>query len=231
MDKHETKKEKNSLNTFTQSDCSNTQNIRPLTVTIKLVSVLIQIKNRLKNNESIKFDKLKTTLIDARAFFRIVLNSGFSQTEIEDLKDDANDLLNKIKNELVNKKDKRFISELIEDFKGVDQSFKDKKESKNKPNFEDFFINTTPEQIELLKELIRPLKGKELAMFISLAFNDFEILNLKQNSKDGFNQKSFVEMQNKINQSVNKFLDSYLVFTGNDKDLEALKKQLETILK
>ena len=96
---------------------------------------------------------------------------------------------------------------------------------------DDFFINTTPEQIELLKELISPLKGKELAMFISLAFNRFKILNLKSNSKDGFNQKTFIEIQGKTNQSVNKFLDRYFVFTGDTKDFETLEKQLNTILK
>lgn len=106
-----------------------------------------------------------------------------------------------------------------------------KKAGKIKPNFEDFFKNVNSEQIELIKELINPLKGKELAIFISLAFNHFEILKLKSNSKDGFNQKTFIEMQGKTNQSVNKFLDRYFGFTGDTKDLEALEKQLNTILK
>lgn len=102
---------------------------------------------------------------------------------------------------------------------------------KKPTKIEDFFIDTTAEQNKQLSKLISPLKGKELAMFISLAFNDFKILNLKQNSKDGFNQKSFIEMQNKVNQSVNKYLDAYFGFTGDNKDLESLKKQLNTILK
>lgn len=102
---------------------------------------------------------------------------------------------------------------------------------KKPTKIEDFFIDTTAEQNKQLSKLISPLKGKELAMFISLAFNDFKILNLKSNAKDGFNQKSFIEMQNKVNQSVNKYLDAYFGFTGDNKDLESLKKQLNTILK
>lgn len=38
-------------------------------------------------------------------------------------------------------------------------------------------------------------------------------------------------MQNKVNQSVNKYLDTYFDFTGDTKDFETLEKQLNTILK
>ena len=106
-----------------------------------------------------------------------------------------------------------------------------KTEVKKVTKIDDFFINTSPKQIKLIKELLSPLEGKELAMFISLTFNDFKILNLKSNAKDGFSQKSFIEIQNKKNASVNKYLLANNKFSGHLEDLEVLKNQLSTILK
>lgn len=144
-----------------------------------------------------------------------------------------NELLDQLKNEsesILKGTKKQQFNTLVDRYKRL-LKIPTKEEIKNKPTFEDFFINTTPEQAERLKEFIKPLKGKDLAMFINLAFNDFEILNLKSNSKDGFNQKTFIEIQNKNYASVNKYLLANNKFNGNSKDLTSLEKQLSTILK
>lgn len=106
-----------------------------------------------------------------------------------------------------------------------------KKESKIKPKFEDFFKNITPKQLEKIKKIIEPLKGKNLAIFISLGINEFNFLKFDTHSKDGFSQKGFIQIQNKNYGSVNKYLTQGNHFTGYNDDLIKLKTQLETILK
>ena len=106
------------------AEFENTQRIRPFTITLSLESVLFKIKTRLANKQQIYFNELKDDLIKTKELFKTVLNSEFSKDEIESLKDDINDFLTKIKKELTNTKNKRFVSELIEDFKSIDLDLK-----------------------------------------------------------------------------------------------------------
>lgn len=128
---------------------------------------------------------------------------------------------------ILNLKENEQIKILVDRYKKL--LSEPKKESKIKPKFEDFFKNITPEQLEKIKEVLKDLNGKYLAVFISLAYNDFDILKIENNNKNGLSQKSFVEIQGKKYGSVNKYLDSNTKYNGNKNDMEKIEKQLETI--
>jgi hypothetical protein len=106
-------------------------------------------------------------------------------------------------------------------------------EQTKKPiEFEDFFFDVTPKQLKQIKENFINYKGKKLAIFISLAVNEFDVLKIESNDKSGFSCSNFVRMfkENNNYTSVNNFLDANYKFKGNNKDLEQIKKQLQSIL-
>ena len=105
-------------------------------------------------------------------------------------------------------------------------------QTKKQINFEDFFLGVTPEQLKQIKENFINYQGKKLAIFISLAVNEFDVLKIESNDKSGLSCSNFVRMfkENNNNQSVNKHLNANNKFNGNDKDLEQIKKQLQSIL-
>lgn len=144
--------------------------------------------------------------------------------------DYLNKLVSKNENEtILNPKENEQFKILVDRYKKL--LSEPKKESKIKPKFEDFFKNITPKQLEKIKKIIEPLKGKNLAIFISLGINEFNFLKFDTHSKDGFSQKGFIQIQNKNYGSVNKYLTQGNHFTGYNDDLIKLKTQLETILK
>ncbi|WP_188457294.1 hypothetical protein [Psychroflexus planctonicus] len=108
------------------AEFEDTKKINPFTITISLTSIFYKLKNDIKNNKKIDLIDLKNRINRAKEFYRIVQNNDFDKTEIENLKDDINDLLTKIENEFAEAKDKdkRFIAELIEDFKSIDLDLK-----------------------------------------------------------------------------------------------------------
>jgi len=113
------------------------------------------------------------------------------------------------------------------------KSKEDNPEQTKKPiEFEDFFFDVTPKQLKQIKENFINYKGKKLAIFISLAVNEFDVLKIESNDKSGFSCSNFVRMfkENNNYTSVNNFLDANYKFKGNNKDLEQIKKQLQSIL-
>ena len=113
------------------------------------------------------------------------------------------------------------------------KSKEDNPEQTKKPiEFEDFFFGVTPEQLKQIKENFINYQGKKLAIFISLAVNEFDVLKIESNDKSGFSCSNFVRMfkENNNYTSVNNFLDANYKFKGNNKDLEQIKKQLQSIL-
>jgi len=98
-------------------------------------------------------------------------------------------------------------------------------QTKKQINFEDFFLGVTPEQLKQIKENFINYQGKKLAIFISLAVNEFDVLKIESNDKSGLSCSNFVRMfkENNNNQSVNKHLNANNKFNGNDKDLEQIK--------
>jgi hypothetical protein len=106
------------------------------------------------------------------------------------------------------------------------------KRTKKQIEFEDFFFDVTPKQLKQIKENFINYKGKKLAIFISLAVNEFDVLKIESNDKSGFSCSNFVRMfkENNNYTSVNNFLDANYKFKGNNKDLEQIKKQLQSIL-
>jgi uncharacterized protein YjaZ len=104
-------------------------------------------------------------------------------------------------------------------------------QTKKQIEFEDFF-DVTPEQLKQIKEKFYNYKAKKLAIFISLAVNEFDILKIESNNKSGLSCSDFVRMfkENNNYSSVNNFLDANYKFNGNNKDLEQIKKQLQSIL-
>lgn len=107
----------------------------------------------------------------------------------------------------------------------------DSVELKKENSFEDFFKNVTPEQLEQIKDLIKPLTGKQLAIFIDLAISEFEILSFQPNSKTGLSQKDFVTIQGKKYGAVHKSQDHNYKVTETKNEKEPLREQLKTILK
>jgi len=105
-------------------------------------------------------------------------------------------------------------------------------QTKKQIEFEDFFFDVTPKQLKQIKENFINYKGKKLAIFISLAVNEFDVLKIESNDKSGFSCSNFVRMfkENNNYTSVNNFLDANYKFKGNNKDLEQIKKQLQSIL-
>ena len=105
-------------------------------------------------------------------------------------------------------------------------------QTKKSIEFEDFFFDVTPKQLKQIKENFINYKGKKLAIFISLAVNEFDVLKIESNDKSGFSCSNFVRMfkENNNYTSVNNFLDANYKFKGNNKDLEQIKKQLQSIL-
>jgi len=105
-------------------------------------------------------------------------------------------------------------------------------QTKKQIKFEDFFFDVTPKQLKQIKENFINYKGKKLAIFISLAVNEFDVLKIESNDKSGFSCSNFVRMfkENNNYTSVNNFLDANYKFKGNNKDLEQIKKQLQSIL-
>ena len=113
------------------------------------------------------------------------------------------------------------------------KSKEDNPEQTKKPiEFEDFFFGVTPEQLKQIKENFINYQGKKLAIFISLAVNEFDVLKIESNDKSGLSCSNFVRMfkENNNNQSVNKHLNANNKFNGNDRDLESINKQLQSIL-
>jgi hypothetical protein len=105
-------------------------------------------------------------------------------------------------------------------------------QTKKQIKYEDFFFDVTPKQLKQIKENFINYKGKKLAIFISLAVNEFDVLKIESNDKSGFSCSNFVRMfkENNNYTSVNNFLDANYKFKGNNKDLEQIKKQLQSIL-
>jgi len=105
-------------------------------------------------------------------------------------------------------------------------------QTKKQIEFEDFFFDVTPKQLKQIKENFINYKGKKLAIFISLAVNEFDVLKIESNDKSGFSCSNFVRMfkENNNYTSVNNFLDANYKFKGNDRDLESINKQLQSIL-
>jgi hypothetical protein len=113
------------------------------------------------------------------------------------------------------------------------KSKEDNPEQTKKPiEFEDFFFGVTPEQLKQIKENFINYQGKKLAIFISLAVNEFDVLKIESNDKSGFSCSNFVRMfkENNNYSSVNNFLDANYKFKGNNRDLEQIKKQLQSTL-
>lgn len=149
--------------------------------------------------------------------------------EIQNLNTELYNLLNHIEAEYKPLENQSFFIE----FKNTisDKLEKKRKPQQQKPIINNFFKNVNSEQLEQIKEVLKDLEGKNLAMFISLGVNEFNFLKLENHSKSGLSQKTFIEMQDKRYQSVNKYLDNQYDFNGNNEDQNIIKNQLNTILK
>lgn len=106
------------------------------------------------------------------------------------------------------------------------------KKIKKEVKFEDFFIKISTKQISDIKNKFNNLQGKDLAIFIHLCYNKFEILKIKQHDKQGFSAKNFVNLflENKNYPAVNNHLNAEYKYNGNDKDVYNIDNELNTII-
>jgi hypothetical protein len=113
-----------------------------------------------------------------------------------------------------------------------------KKETKKLNSFNDFFIETTPEKIESIKNQYRNLtNGKSLAYLIYLLQNEFKIINYSlRGSADSRKQfiKSLTGIQYKSTEFVNKYFNANEVTlninTINDTNYNLIKNKIQSIL-
>ncbi|MBZ9787608.1 hypothetical protein LB456_09085 [Psychroflexus sp. CAK57W] len=147
--------------------------------------------------------------------------------------DDLLDLLDVLKSKLLSRKQKRYVNDFSTKLVSLIESNKIKNLKKEKVEFKDFFKKLDSKKINIIESKFSKLTNKDLAMFISLAYNDFGILDIRLNDKNGYSSSDFIRLfeENKNIQSVNKHIDSNLKFTGLPADLEPIENQLHSILK
>lgn len=113
-----------------------------------------------------------------------------------------------------------------------------KKEPKKLNSFNDFFIETTPEKIDSIKNQYRNLtNGKSLAYLIYLLQNEFRVINYSlRGSTDSRKQfiKSLTGKQYISTEFVNKYFNSneltLNIITANDTNYNLIKNNIQSIL-
>lgn len=147
--------------------------------------------------------------------------------------DDLLDLLDVLKSKLLSRKQKRYVNDFSTKLVSLIELNQVKNLKKKKVEFKDFFKKLDSKKINIIESKFSKLIGKDLAMFISLAYNDFGILDIRLNDKNGYSSSDFIRLfeENKNIQSVNKHIDSNFKFTGLPADLEPIENQLHSILK
>lgn len=146
--------------------------------------------------------------------------------------DDLLDLLDVLKSKLLSRKQKRYVNDFSTKLVSLIESNQVKNLKKEKVEFKDFFKKLDSKKINIIESKFSKLIGKDLAMFISLAYNDFGILDIRLNDKNGYSSSDFIRLfeENKNIQSVNKHIDSNFKFTGSPADLNPIENQLHSIL-